>query len=165
VAQWPDFKPTNLLRRLVAHGADFVVVGGMALIAHGSARLTRDLDICYSADPTNLDVLGAALVELGASLRGVEDDVPFVPDGATLRRTSILTLTTSDGWIDLLVQPAGAPRYEELRRRAIRTEIGGVAVMVASLDDLAGMKRAAGRPRDLADLEEIEVIRRLTEGR
>lgn len=163
MAEWPDFSPDALLRRLVGHGVDFVVVGGMAMVFHGSVRNTRDLDICYSTDRPNLDVLGAALMELDAKLRGVDDDVPFVPDGLTLRRTSILTLKTPAGWIDLLFQPAGAPPYEDLRNHAVRMDLGGYAVLVASLDDLAAMKKAAGRPRDIADLEEIEVIRRLTE--
>lgn len=165
MAKWPDFSPTELLRRLVAHGVDFVVVGGVALVAHGSARFTKDLDVCYSTDQTNLDLLGSALVELGATLRGVKEDLPFVPDGRTLRRTGILTLESAEGPIDLLSQPAGAPPYDDLRRRAVRMEVGGVGVLVCSLEDLAAMKRAAGRPQDLADLEEIEVIRRLTEGR
>lgn len=141
-----------------------MVVGGVAMVLHGSARFTEDLDICYSTDPTNLDLLGTELVELDAKLRGIADDVPFVPDGRTLRRTSILTLVTPEGRLDLLFQPAGAPAYEELRRRAVRMDLGGFGVLVASLDDLAAMKRAAGRPIDLIDLEEIEVIRRLTEG-
>ncbi|HVE68353.1 MAG TPA: nucleotidyl transferase AbiEii/AbiGii toxin family protein [Solirubrobacteraceae bacterium] len=160
----PDPFPINLLRRLVERGVDFVAIGGVALTAHGSARHTDDLDICYSNDPVNLDLLGAVLVELGAKLRGVDEDVPFVPDGRTLRRTGILTLDTAEGPIDLLLQPAGAPPYEDLRRRAVRMDLGGFGVLVASLDDLAAMKRAAGRPIDLVDLEEIEVIRRLTEG-
>jgi predicted nucleotidyltransferase len=161
VATWPDFSPVALLQALVARGVDFVVVGGIAMVAHGSARLTRDLDVCYSSDPTNLDVLGAALVELGATLRGVDEPVPFVPDGRTLRRTTILTLDTRDGPIDLLMQPSGAPPYDELRARADRLEIEGVGVLVASLDDLTAMKAAAGRPKDQLDLQELEAIRRL----
>lgn len=158
---WPDFNPEALLRRLVARGVDFVIVGGMAMVLHGSARLTRDLDVCYSTDPANLEALGAAMVELGARLRGVSEDVPFVPDARTLRRTTILTLDSDDGRIDLLASPAGAPPYARLRERATRTTFDGTAVLIASLDDLESMKRAAGRPRDLLDVEEIEVIRRL----
>lgn len=165
VENWPPFNPDALLRRLVAHGVDFVIVGGMAMVLHGSARLTRDLDICYSTDSANLDALGAAMVELGAHLRGVSDDVPFVPDARTLRRTSILTLDSEDGRIDLLVSPAGAPPYASLRAEATRTTHDGMAILLASLDDLESMKRAAGRPKDLVDLEEIEVIRRLSRGR
>jgi len=161
VTEWPELRLESLLRRLTAHGVDFVVVGGIAVIAHGSARITRDLDICYATDPANLDALGAAMVELGARLRGVPEAVPFVPDGWTLRRTQILTLATDDGWIDLLAAPSGAPPYAQLRERSERITIGDVAIRVASLDDLEAMKRAAGRPRDLIDIEELEAIRRL----
>jgi hypothetical protein len=161
VAEWPEFRLGALLRRLAGHGVDFVVVGGIAMIGHGSGRNTRDLDICYATDPANLEALGAAMLELGAKLRGVADDVPFVPDARTLRRTSILTLTSPDGWIDLLVAPPGAPPYEQLRAGAVRTTIDGTAILIASLDDLESMKRAANRPMDRIDLEEIAVIRRL----
>ena len=161
MAEWPEFHLEALPRALVSHGVDFVIVGGIAVIAHGSARITRDLDICYATDQSNLDVLGVALLELGAHLRGVSEDVPFVPDGRTLRRTTILTLDTDHGWIDLLAAPSGAPPYATLRERAERVTLGDIAVLVASLDDLESMKRAAGRPRDLVDVEEIEVIRRL----
>jgi len=161
VASWPEFRPTRLLRRLTAHGVDFVVIGGFAAIAHGSARLTRDLDVCYSPDAVNLEALGAAMVELGATLRGVEDDVPFVADARTLRATQVLTLDSEDGPIDLLAAPAGGPGYAKLRQRAERVEIAGIPVLVASLDDLLAMKRAAGRNKDLLDVEELETIRRL----
>jgi hypothetical protein len=161
VENWPEFNPEALLRRLVAHGVDFVIVGGVAMVLHGSARLTRDLDICYSTDPANLEALGAALVELGARLRDVAEDLPFVPDARTLRRTTMLTLDSDDGRIDLLASPAGAPPYPELRERATRTTFDGTAILIASLDDMESMKRTAGRPRDLLDIEEIEVIRRL----
>ena len=161
MASWPKFSAPTLLRVLAAHGVDFVVVGGIAMIFHGSARVTQDLDICFAPDQANLHVLGAALVELGARLRGVTDDVPFVPDGEALRRLSIVTLDTAEGPIDLLRAPSGAPPYDELRRRADRMETDGVAILVASLDDLEAMKRASGRPKDNLDLEEIEAIRRL----
>lgn len=158
---WPEFRPAALLKRLVAHGVDFVVVGGIAMISHGSGRVTQDLDICYATDGANLEALGAALVQLGGRLRGVEPDTPFVPDARTLRRTTILTLDTQDGPVDLLVRPAGSPDYEALRAHAERVTLDGVAVLVASLDDLEAMKRAAGRPKDQLDLEEIDAIRRL----
>jgi Nucleotidyltransferase of unknown function (DUF6036) len=138
-----------------------VVVGGIAMVFHGSARVTQDLDICFASDQANLDVLGRALAELGARLRGVPDAVSFVPDGRTLRQLSILTLDTTHGPIDLLRDPPGAPAYEDLRRRAERVDIDGVRVLFASLGDLETMKRAAGRAKDRLDLEELEVIRRL----
>ena len=107
---------------------DFVVVGGVAAVAHGSATFTQDLDITYAPAQENLDRLGRVLVSLGARLRGVTDDVPFIPDGRTLRRTRVLTLETPLGLIDLLARPDGAPEYERLRERASREVIGGVEV-------------------------------------
>jgi hypothetical protein len=158
---WSEFSPIGLLRTLVAHGVDFVVVGAIAMIYQGSARLTQGLDICLAPSQANLNVLGDAMVELGAKLRGGAEDVPFVPDARAPRELSIATIDTRQGPIDLLRDPSGAPPYEELRRRADRVETEGMAILVASLDDLEAMKRAADRPQDHLDLEEIEVIRRL----
>ncbi|MBO0768770.1 MAG: hypothetical protein J2O48_08825 [Solirubrobacterales bacterium] len=156
----PALRLERLLNRLAQAGVDFVVVGGIAMVAHGSGRSTFDLDICYATDPANLQRLGDVLVELDAKLRGVPEQVPFVPDAQTLRRTVILTLRTTDGDIDLLVEPEGSPRYPQLKERAIRAELDGITVRIASLNDLESMKRAVGRPKDLTDLQEIETIRR-----
>jgi hypothetical protein len=145
----------------VEGGVDFVVVGGVAAVAHGSVAFTQDLDISYAGDEQNLDRLGRVLVDLGARLRGVTDGVPFIPDRRTLKRTRILTLETPLGLIDLLAEPDGAPVYERLRDRAVPQKVAGVDVRVASLDDLIAMKKAAGRPRDLVAVEELEAIRRL----
>jgi predicted nucleotidyltransferase len=161
VRELPRFAPRALLQRLVEGGVDFVVVGGVAAVVHGSAAFTQDLDISYAPEQENLDRLGRVLVELGARLRGVTDDVPFVPDGQTLRRTRVLTLETPLGLIDLLAQPDGAPLYGRLRDRAILQDVAGVQVRVASLEDLIAMKKAAGRPKDLVAVEELEAIRRL----
>ena len=159
--RFPDFSPRALLRALVEGEVDFVVIGGIAAVAHGSAQFTQDLDVSYAPDGENLERLGHVLVEIGARLRGVTDDVPFIPDGGTLRRARVLTLETSIGIIDLLAEPDGAPSYEQLRERAARERIAGVDVQVASLDDLIAMKKAAGRPKDLVAVEELEAIQRL----
>lgn len=161
MATWPEFRPTRLLERLVHRGVDFVVIGGYAAIAHGAARLTRDLDVCFATDDANLSVLGDVLIGAEARLRGVEDDVPFVPDAVTLRRVSVLMLDTTDGPLDVMVRPAGAPPYTRLRARAELLDVGGVLVRVASLEDMMAMKRASGRGKDLLDLEELEAIARL----
>jgi predicted nucleotidyltransferase len=165
VASGSEFALSRLLRRLVQADVDFVVVGGVAVIVQASPRFTKDLDICYATEQENLDRLGAVLVELGARLRGVEEDVPFVPDGLALKRTQMLTLTTLDGDLDLLVDPDGAPSYAMLRRNASRIELDGITVLVASIEDLIAMKRAAGRPQDLIDLESLEIARRRTRRR
>ena len=161
MSAWPDFRPARVVERLTTRGVDFVVVGGFAAIAHGSTRITRDLDICFATDRENLAALGEVLVELKASLRGAPSDPPFVPDEETLRKVRVLTLDTLDGPLDVLVEPEGGPSYASLRRRAVRVDVAGVSALVASLDDLLAMKQAAGRPKDIADLEELEAIKRL----
>ncbi|HTA12830.1 MAG TPA: nucleotidyl transferase AbiEii/AbiGii toxin family protein [Solirubrobacteraceae bacterium] len=155
----PELRVRALLERLTEHGVDFVIIGGVAVILQASPRFTKDLDISYAVERENLDRLGTALVELGAKLRGIDEDLPFVPDGRALARTQILTLTTPDGGLDLLAQPDGSPGYPALRRRADRMDVDGIVVSVASVDDLMAMKRAAGRPQDLVDLESLEIAR------
>jgi hypothetical protein len=166
VSAAPEFDPEPLLRRLAEAGVDFVIVGGVAVALQGYGRATKDLDITYATNAANLERLGEVLVALGARLRGVEEDVPFVPDARTLRRTVILTLRTRHGDLDLLVDPAGAARYEDLRERAEVVELDGTRVRVVSLEDLLSMKRAAGRPQDVADVDALLTVRRIrrTEG-
>jgi len=156
----PAFKLGSLLRRLTEAGVDFVIVGGVAVVLQASPRFTRDLDICYATAQENLERLAGVLIGLGAMLRGVDEDLPFVPDATTLKRTQILTLSTAEGDIDLLVNPDGSPNYATLRRRADRMDLDGLTVAVASVEDLIAMKRAAGRPQDLVDLEALELARR-----
>lgn len=162
MASEPEFQLTSLLRRLVAAGVDFVVVGGVAVVVQANPRYTKDLDICYALDQDNLDRLGTVLIELQARLAMIDEDVPFVPDGRTLRQTRILTLTTNEGDIDLLAKPDGCPDYETLRERASNIDIDGVQVLIASIEDLIAMKRAAGRPQDLIDVEALEIARQRT---
>lgn len=156
----PPLSADEILRRLVERGVDFVVIGGIAAVLHGSARNTFDLDICFAPDDVNLAALGDVLTELSARLKGV-DDVPFVPDARTLRQVELLTLVTTLGELDVLRRPSGAPAYQELRRNAERYDLGGFNVSVASVDDLIAMKQAAGRAKDLLDIEELEAIKRL----
>ncbi len=159
MAEWPDFRPAPLIGALVRAGVDFVVIGGVAVVIQASPRFTRDLDITYATDTANLERLAATLISLDARLRGVEDDVPFTPDTRTLRRTRMLTLTTRDGDLDLLADPPGSPGYPALRRHADIVDLDGDSVRIASLEDLIEMKRAAGRPQDLLDIDSLEVAR------
>lgn len=161
MAHLPDIDVPGILEALTARGVDFVVIGGIAAVLHGSAMVTNDVDVCFATDAANLNALGAALRDLEASLRGVDEDVPFVPDAATLRRIQILTLDTAAGPLDVQIAPDGAPPYAELRRRAERVDVGGFAVLIASLEDLIAIKLAAGRDKDLIAVEELETIRDL----
>jgi hypothetical protein len=159
--EWPRFHLSALLRALSDGGVDFVVIGGVAAIAHGSPQITQDLDVSYAGTPENLERLGRVLVGLGATLRGVTEDVPFVPDGRSLQNVRVLTLDTPEGPLDVLAEPDGSGGYARLRANAIDATVSGVTVKVAGLDDLIAMKKAAGRPKDRVYVEELEAIRRI----
>jgi Nucleotidyl transferase AbiEii toxin, Type IV TA system len=161
VSSPPEFALSRLLAHLVQAGVDFVVIGGVAVIVQGAPRFTKDLDISYATDRANRDRLGQLLVDLGARLRGIDEDLPFVPHAAALKQGAMLTLTTREGNIDLLSDPPASPGYATLKRNASRIDLDGNVVLVASLDDLIAMKNAASRPQDIVDLESLEVIRRL----
>jgi hypothetical protein len=165
LASWPEFRPTVLLRLLVQAEIDFVVIGGVAIVVQANPRFTRDVDICYATDTANLERLGTLLVSLEARLRDVEEDVAFVPDAQTLRHVQMLTLSTREGNLDLLVDPPGSPGYAALRRRADVIDLAGTPVRIASLEDLLEMKRAAGRPQDRIDIESLELARTRLRGR
>jgi hypothetical protein len=160
VAAEAELDVEAILERLTAHGTDYVVIGGIAAVLWGSPRNTFDLDICPATDPGNLEALGKALVDLDARLRGIEEDVPFVPDASALSRIELLTLTTRAGPLDVLVQPGGVG-YKRLRKNAERVDVGRFSVLVASIGDLMALKRSAGRPKDEIDIEELEAIARL----
>jgi predicted nucleotidyltransferase len=160
VASWTDFQPTRLLADLVDGGVDFVVIGGVAVVLQAQPRFTKDLDVCYAVDPANLERMASVLTNLNARLRGIDEDVPFVADARALRQTQILMLTTDHGDIDLLVDPSGAPPYAELRADADLLDVAGIEVRVASIEHLTAMKRSAGRPQDLIDIEALQIARR-----
>jgi len=147
-----------LLATLGGHGVAFIVVGGAAAVAHGSARLTQDLDIVYERSPANLDRLVAALAAYQPYLRGVPPGLPFLWDRATLARGLNFTLTTSLGDIDLLGEIPGGGAYQDLLPGAISLNLFQTRCLSLSLRQLIRAKRAAGRPKDLEALAELEAI-------
>jgi hypothetical protein len=85
--------------------------------------------------------------------------LPLRVDGTTLARGDSFTFTTDVGSIDILATPAGTSGYDDLARTAEVFELFGHRVLVASVDDLIRMKRAAGRPKDLLAAEELGALR------
>jgi len=148
----------RLLQALSEHGVDFVVIGGMAGLVHGSAYPTFDLDVAYSRDRANLERLVGALGELDVTLRGAPADLPFQLDVRTLENGANFTFDTPYGSFDVLADIAGMSTYENLRKEARVEAIEGIEVRVASIDDLIAMKRAADRTKDKVMVEEYIVI-------
>jgi len=148
-----------LLRALAASEVRFILVGGAAAIAHGSSRLTQDVDVVYARDPANLARLAAALAPASPYLRGAPPGLPFALDERTLRMGLNFTLQTSLGAIDLLGEIVGGGRYEALLPHSTEIEAFGVKLRLLDLATLIEVKRAAGRPKDLEAIAELEVIR------
>jgi hypothetical protein len=147
-----------ILSTLGRHEVAYIVVGGAAAIAHGSARLTQDLDIVYERSRANLDRLVAALAEHEPYLRGVPPGLPFVWDRTTLSRGMNFTLTTTLGDIKLLGEIAGGGSYHDLMAGAAELRVFGTRCLSLSLPQLIRAKRASGRPKDLETVAELEAI-------
>ncbi len=148
----------NLLRILGEGGVEFIVVGGIAAVAHGSARLTQDLDLVYSRSPQNLDRLVAALAPLRPYLRGAPPGLPFRWTVGTLERGLNFTLTTSIGDLDLLGEITGGGGFEDLLAHTVTLDLSGTNCRCLDLEWLIRVKRAAGRPRDLEAIAELEAL-------
>ena len=147
-----------LLATLIQHEIAFIVVGGVAAIAHGSARLTYDLDIVYDRTPANLDRLVIALAQYKPYLRGAPPGLPFLWDRQTLARGLNFTLETSLGNIDLLGEIAGGGVYQDLLPGAVELHAFGTSCLWLSLPQLIRAKRATGRRKDMEALAELEAI-------
>ena len=142
------YDPAPLIEALADAGVDFVLIGGLAGIAQGSAYPTYDLDVMYSRERANLERLAVLLRRLGASLRGAPKGLRFLLDADTLENGGNFTFDTSYGALDILAYPPGAPSYEDVRKAADEIDFAGRRVLVASLDHLIAMKDAAERPKD-----------------
>lgn len=147
------------IRSLVENQVEFVIVGGVAITAHGSAYITKDLDFCYSRAKENLFHLVAALAPFKPRPRDFPAGLPFVWDAGTLRNSTNFTLSTDIGDIDLLGEVSGVGAYADAAADCVVMQLYGHNVQVLSLDALIRAKRAAGRTKDLLVLPELEALR------
>lgn len=148
----------GLISALVSRSVDFIIVGGAAATAHGSSRLTEDLDVVYRRSIDNLERLVGALAGYSPYLRGVPPGLPFTLDKDTLKAGLNFTLTTTLGPLDLLGEIPGGGTYEQLEPYTIRLSVFGHDCLCIELSKLIQVKRAAGRPKDLEAIAELEAI-------
>ena len=154
-------KPTDfegLIRRLAESRVEFILVGGVAAILHGSARVTFDVDAVYSRSDCNIERLAAALAPLKPYLRGAPLHLPFFFNVETIRRGLNFTLETTLGDLDLLGEVTGGGTYEELLRFSSSVSLFGHECRCVTLEKLIELKRAAGRPKDNEILAELQAL-------
>lgn len=156
-AKRPAAQP--ILRKLAEGGVRFVVIGGVAANYAGSTTPTEDLDICYARDPENFKALAAVLRELGAVLRNPPADDESRLDARTFPKGDSFSFTSSAGNLNVLGTPSGTRGYIDLVGAATTHKVDGAKVLVASIDDLIRIKRAAGRDKDRAHLEHLGALR------
>lgn len=154
------------LRALAEAGVRFVVVGGVAVVLQGHARLTVDLDVVLDLTEDNVRAALDLLTSSGLRPRLPVPAHAFADDETRrswVRERGLVVFSLHDPddplrEVDLFADPPIA--YEQLAERADTIDLGGVRVAVACVDDLIAMKRRAGRPQDFADVAALEGLRR-----
>ena len=147
-----------LIRLLTDNDVEFIIVGGAAATAHGSARLTFDLDVVYNRSNENIARIVKALQPIQPYLRGAPPGLPFDWSDRTIKNGLNFILVTTLGALDLLGEIVGGGRYEQLLPETIEIKLGGVECLCLGLERLIAVKRAAGRPKDLEVVAELQQI-------
>src|SRR5260370_11090169 len=151
-------KLEETIRALFDANVEFVLIGGAAMQAQGSAHLTDDLDFCYARTAKNLERLALALAPYHPRLRGASENLPFRFDAATIKRGLNFTLMTELGALDFLGEVAGLGGYSEVRKNSDVMTLFDIDCPVLSLEGLIRAKKAAGRKRYLEVLPELDVL-------
>lgn len=150
----------ELLSKLHSCQVEFVIIGGVAALLHGSALATEDMDVCVVMNPENLVKIVKALQDLNPRFRMTPQKIPLPDDPTRLHGYKNLYLITSLGQIDFLTEVSGIGTYEEAVRLSTPMDVMGMSCRVLTLEALIASKRAAGREKDRRAVVELEVIRR-----
>jgi predicted nucleotidyltransferase len=153
-----------VLQALSENKVNFLVVGGFAAIAHGSAYVTDDLDICYERTPENYKRIIRAIAQFHPRPRGVPAELKAQFDEHSLAQGTNFTLTTDIGNLDLLGELSGVGGYREIVTKATPLVLDGVTCKIASLETIIRSKEAADRPKDRAVLPELRALKSAKEG-
>ncbi len=155
----------DLLKILTSHNVDFVVVGGVAGVLHGSRLVTQDVDVCAPLALDNLTRILASLTGLNPRFRVGHENRPLPADPATLLGYKNLYLTTDLGQLDILSEITGIGSYEAVASHTITVDLAGTSCRVLDLDTLIHAKRALNLPKDRQAIVELEAIRERISGR
>ena len=148
----------GLLKRLTEAGVDFVVVGGMAAAAYGSALVTDDVDVCVVLDAQNISRILRALEGTHPRQRMRPDRPPLSADSAAYVGFKNLHVVTDFGQLDFLGEITGIGGFAEVTKGAETLDLGGFNCRVVSLENLIKAKRTLARPKDLRAAAELEHV-------
>lgn len=138
---------SEFLRSLSTHSVRYLVVGGYAVAWYGYPRATQDLDIWIGIDAANAANVTAAIREFGF-------DAPNLNEALFLGPGKVVRMGFPPVRIEVLTSVSGLD-FESAYSRRVEATIGGETVLLIELDDLKANKRAAGRHKDLDDLEHL----------
>jgi hypothetical protein len=159
----PELDIQGLLEQLAAAAVDYIVIGGVAVGFHGYVRATKDLDVVPAPDQQNLERLAALLRSLNAELDGAGDfdagEPPDPLDPEVLGQGGNWVLQTRLGRFDLMQWQGERELWEMLSPAAVEVDLDGILVKVAGYEDLIALKKQAGRPGDIEDLERLRQAR------
>ncbi len=151
-----DFE--GLLKSLADGGVNFILIDGVAATVHGGARLTEDVDVVYQRSEENIKRLAKAVIRLNPYLRGAPAGLPFQWDKETIERGLNFTLSTNLGSLDLLGKIIDGGCYDDLLPHTFELELFSIRCRCLNLQQLIHVKRAAGRPKDLEAIAELEAL-------
>jgi hypothetical protein len=154
------FDPFRIVDAFNRRGVEYVVIGGFAAELHAAAvPPTRDVDFTPRATEENLKRLSLVFTDLDARIRtaGVPEGLHFSHDAASLAKVGVWNLTCKFGELDISFKPSGTDGYDDLVQNAIRPEVRGDQMPVASLADIIRSKEAAGRPKDFRALPALQL--------
>ena len=157
----PDLEIAGILGALAIHKVQFILIGGLAIRAHGSSYVTDDADFVYERSAINCHALAAAMAPFHPYLRGAPPGLPFKFDAPTIQAGLNFTLVTDLGDVDFLGEIRGIGVFDDVLTMTVEKMAFGHKIQVLSIDGLILAKKLAGRPKDKAHLLELEEIKKL----
>lgn len=154
----------QLLKILLSHNLDFIIIGGFAAVVHGSSHVTKDLDITMLISQENIDKLRLALKDLEPRHRMNPTHKPsFLEEPKSLSGVNNIYLETTAGILDVVSLDKTLGTFDDLKSRALTVSLFGYDCQILSLDDLISIKEKMKRPKDLIVLEELKALKKLIE--
>ena len=153
----------ELLRTLLEHEIDFVLIGGFAAVVHGTTLVTQDLDICAAITEEQVSKLRKALKDLHPRHRmNPNAKHSFLEYPEVIKGINNIYLETDLGILDILSQTEPAGSFDEIKSRALEVSLYGYKCRVISIEDLIQIKKSMKRPKDLQAVEELKIIQQFS---